>query len=197
MIVSRPQAPTVAVCLAFLRLAAALTCTPPGKAAALQNHRARSRHLMTTILIALALSASFHSAAAQSPSPLQAVLQAERRGCLAYQTRDVQGVRDFLTDDYTLTDAKGVLTTKQDDLDDFLKDRIRYTTFQNANMIVRLYAKTAIVTGQTHVIGVANGSTFDVTVQFTDTLVFLQGRWRLAAGHVSRLPPTQKTVTTP
>ena len=137
---------------------------------------------------AFLLLALFCNASAQSTSQTQAVLEAERLGCLAYQNHDVKGVRDFLVEDYTLTDAKGNVTTKQDDLDDFVKDRIRYTTFRNANMKVRLYSSTAIVTGQTHAVGSANGSSFDVTVQFTDTLVFLRGHWRLAAGHVSRLP---------
>lgn len=115
------------------------------------------------------------------------VLEAERSGCFAYQNHDVEGVRAFLADDYTLTDSKGVVTTKQDDLDDFLKDRIRYSTFENKNMKVRLYPGTAIVTGQTLVKGTAQGKPFDVEVQFTDTLVNLRGHWRLAAGHVSRL----------
>ncbi len=116
------------------------------------------------------------------------VLAAETRGCLAYQNHDVEGVRRFLTEDYTLTDSKGQVTTKQDDLDDFLKDRIRYSTFANKNMKVRLYPGAAIVTGQTVVKGVANRQPFDVEVQFTDTLVWLDGEWKLAAGHVSRLP---------
>ena len=145
----------------------------------------KSKSIAATIL----LLASSCTAFAQPTSPMQAVLEAERLGCLAYQSHDVQGIRDFLTDDYTLTDSKGNVTTKQDDLDDFLQDRIRYTTFQNAKMKVRFYSNTAIVTGQTHVVGSAHGSPFDVTVQFTDTLIFLHGHWRLAAGHVSRLPP--------
>ena len=120
-------------------------------------------------------------------SAADAVLEAERQGCLAYQNHDVEGVRNFLTDDYTLTDSKGVVTTKQDDLDDFLKDRIRYTVFANQNMKVRVYPGAAVVTGQTLVKGNAQGKPFDVEVQFTDTLVYVQGRWRLAAGHVSRL----------
>jgi len=107
---------------------------------------------------------------------------------LAYERHDVRGVREFLTDDYTLTDSRGVVTTKQDDLDDFLKDRIRYTSFRNSNMNVRLYPNAATVIGQTHVEGITNGSSFVVNVQFTDTLVFLHGKWRLATGHVSRLP---------
>ena len=126
-------------------------------------------------------------AAHAQTSPQEAVLQAERTGCLAYQNHDVEGVRAFLTDDYTLTDAHGAVTTKQDDLDDFLKDRIRYTVFANKNMKVRVYHDAAVVIGQTLVKGTAQGKSFDIEVQFTDTLVFTGGRWRLAAGHVSRL----------
>ncbi|HTD96114.1 MAG TPA: nuclear transport factor 2 family protein [Edaphobacter sp.] len=117
----------------------------------------------------------------------EAVIQAELIGCKAYATNSAEGVNLFLADDYTLTDSKGVVTTKQDDLDDFLKSRVHYTTFQNKNMKVRLYPGVAIVTGQTVVKGSAAGKPFDVEVQFTDTLVYLHGHWKLAAGHVSRL----------
>lgn len=122
---------------------------------------------------------------------VNAVLQAERTGCEAYQNNDPEGVRRFLTDDYTLTDSKGTVTTKQDDLDDFLQNRIHYTTFENKNMKVRLYPGVAIVTGQTVVKGTAGKNPFNVEVQFTDTLVYVRGRWVLAAGHVSRLRNTK------
>jgi ketosteroid isomerase-like protein len=125
--------------------------------------------------------------AAPADQIVEAVLQAERTGCKAYQDNDVEGVRRFLADDYTLTDSKGTVTTKQDDLDDFLKHRMHYSTFENRNMKVRLYPGVAIVTGQTLVKGTAGKDPFDVEVQFTDTLVYLHGRWVLAAGHVSRL----------
>ncbi len=118
---------------------------------------------------------------------VNSVLHAERVGCSAYAHNDVEGVRRFLADDYTLTDSKGTVTTKQDDLDDFLQHRIHYTTFENKNMKVRLYPGVAIVTGQTLVKGTAGTKPFDVEVQFTDTLVFVKGQWLLAAGHVSRL----------
>lgn len=118
---------------------------------------------------------------------MESVLQAEREGCRAYETNNVEGVRRFLADDYTLTDSKGQVTSKQDDLDDFLKQRIHYTRFENKNMKVRLYPGAAVVTGQTLVTGTAGKDAVDIEVQFTDTLVFLHGRWVLAAGHVSRL----------
>ena len=119
-----------------------------------------------------------------------AVLQAERAGCSAYEHNSVEGVRTFLMDDYTLTDGHGSVTTKQDDLDDFLKGRIHYTTFVNKNMAVRIYGDAAVVTGQTIVRGTAGGKPVAVDVQFTDTLVKDKGLWKLAAGHVSRLPTT-------
>jgi hypothetical protein len=49
------------------------------------------------------------------------VLAAEVAGCLAYERNDVAGIRRFLADDYTLTDSKGLVTTKQDDIDDVVK----------------------------------------------------------------------------
>jgi ketosteroid isomerase-like protein len=125
--------------------------------------------------------------AASSMPQTESVLDAERAGCLAYEHNSVEGLRSFLEDDYTLTDSKGIVTTKQDDLDDFLKGRIHYTAFFNKGMKVRLYGDAAVVIGQTVVRGTSQGQPFDVEVQFTDTLVRRGGRWRLAAGHVSRL----------
>ena len=44
-----------------------------------------------------------------------------------------------------------------------------------------------VVLGKTHVKGTADGKPFDQVVQFTDTLIKRDGRWQLAAGHVSRI----------
>jgi hypothetical protein len=55
-------------------------------------------------------------------------------------------------------------------------------------MKVRIYGDhTAIVTGKTKIKGNAQGKAMDIIVQFTDTFVKQSDRWRLAAGHVSRL----------
>ena len=45
----------------------------------------------------------------------------------------------------------------------------------------------AVVLGKTRVKGTADGKPFDRVVQFTDTLIKRDGRWQLAAGHVSRI----------
>ena len=65
---------------------------------------------------------------------------------------------------------------------------VEYTAFRNEGMKVRIYGQTAIVTGRTIVQGTTRaGDKIDIEVQFTDTLVLMDGRWRMVAGHVARL----------
>ena len=126
---------------------------------------------------------------AQTPSDESAaVLQAERDGCVAYLRSDADNIAKFLTDDYTLTNSKGEITTAADDIEDARTGRVHYDVFENYDMKVRVYGgHTAIVTGKTKIKGNAQGKPIDIIVQFTDTFVKQSGRWRLAAGHVSRL----------
>ena len=117
-----------------------------------------------------------------------AVLQAERNGCVAYLRGDADKIAKFLADDYRLTNSKGEITTAADDIEDARSGRVHCDVFENYDMKVRLYGDhTAIVTGKTKVKGHAQGKPLDIIVQFTDTFVKQSGRWRLAAGHVSRL----------
>ncbi len=133
--------------------------------------------------------ASIATVLAQTPTDESAaVLQAEREGCAAYLHGDAGKIANFLTDDYTLTNSKGEITTAADDIEDAKSGRVHYDVFENYDMKVRIYDDhTAIVTGKTKVKGNAQGKPIDIVVQFTDTFVKQGGRWRLAAGHVSRL----------
>ncbi len=116
------------------------------------------------------------------------MLQAEHDGCVAYLRGDAEKIANFLTDDYTLTNSKGEISTAADDIEDARSGRVHYDVFENYDMKVRIYGgHTAIVTGKTKVKGNAQGKPIDIIVQFTDTFVKQSGRWRLAAGHVSRL----------
>jgi uncharacterized protein (TIGR02246 family) len=115
-----------------------------------------------------------------------AVLQAERDRCSAYLNGDAEKIANFLTEDYTLTNSKGEISTRADDITDATSGKVRYAEFENYNMKVRLYGdSTAVVTGRTKLKGIYNGKPIDKVVQFTDTLVKQNGHWRLAAGHVS------------
>ncbi len=125
---------------------------------------------------------------AQDSTTEQAVITAERQGCLAYQNNDADKIRKFLTSDYTLTNSKGEITTAADDIADAKTGKVHYDVFENYEMKARVYGDaTAVVTGKTNVQGTSEGKPIDIIVQFTDTFVKQDGQWRLAAGHVSRL----------
>ena len=121
---------------------------------------------------------------------VEAILAYERAACAAYQRNDAAALDSLIHDSYTLTDSKGVITTKADDIRDAKARTVEYSTFHNEDMKVRIYGNSAIVTGRTILQGKAkDGSNVDVEVQFTDTVILVNGRWRIVAGHVSRLKP--------
>lgn len=121
-----------------------------------------------------------------APSPEEDALQFERDCCKAFQEADTATLEKMLTHDFTLTLSNGEVSSRADEMGELRSGKVHYDIFENAGMKVRLYGNdTAVVIGQTRVKGTSDGKAFDHTVQFTDTLVKRDGRWQIAAGHVS------------
>ena len=113
--------------------------------------------------------------------------------CEAYRRNDAAAIDSLIADDYTLTNSRGEITTKSDDLKAARAEETRYSEFRNVDMRPRVYGNTVVVTGRTLIKGKArDGTPFDLALRFTDTVVRLDGRWRLVASHVSRLPSDQR-----
>ncbi len=118
----------------------------------------------------------------------QEVLQFERDACKAFLDADVAALERVLTADFTLTLSNGEVSTRADEINELSTRKVHYDVFENYDMLARLYGNDmAIVLGKTRVKGTADGKPFDRVVQFTDTLIKRDGRWQLAAGHVSRI----------
>jgi ketosteroid isomerase-like protein len=108
----------------------------------------------------------------------------------AYQRNDVSAIDSLVPDGFILTDSRGVVTTKADDLREARNKSIRFTAFRNEGMQVRLYGATAVVTGRTIITGTTKaGDPLDIEVQFTDTITRVNHRWLIVASHVSRIKP--------
>ena len=131
-------------------------------------------------------------ALAQESDEGNAVLQTERDLATAYLKSDADGIAQGVMEDYTLTNSMGKITTRGDDIGEAKKNDPKYEIFENYDMKVRVHGATAVVTGKTHTKGVSGGKPFDFQFQFTDTFVKDGGRWRLLAGHVSKLPAKEK-----
>ena len=116
------------------------------------------------------------------------VLQFERDACKAFLDADPAALQRVLTDDFTLTLSNGEVSTCRNEIDELRSGKVHYDVFENYDMNARIYADdVAVVLGKTHVKGTSAGKLFDRVMQFTDTLIKRDGRWQLAAGHVSRL----------
>jgi ketosteroid isomerase-like protein len=147
-----------------------------------------------TAVFALTFLAGLPLVFAQENDVANAVLQTERVLATAYLKSDADGIAQGVMEDYTLTNSMGKITTRADDIDEARKNDPKYEIFENYDMKVRLHSDTAVVTGKTHTKGVSSGKPFDFQFQFTDTFVKDGGRWRLLAGHVSKLPAKESTA---
>jgi ketosteroid isomerase-like protein len=120
---------------------------------------------------------------AQTPAE-QEVLQFERDACKAFLDADVAALERVLTPDFTL--SNGEVSTRADEINELRDGKVHYDVFENYDMLARLYGDdVAVVLGKTRVKGTADGKPFDRVVQFTDTVIKRNGRWQLAAVHVS------------
>jgi ketosteroid isomerase-like protein len=143
--------------------------------------------MKTATLIVLSVVLTFRLSFAQTPAQ-QEVLKFERDACKAFLDADVSALERVLTPDFTLTLSSGVVSTRADEINELQSKKVHYDVFENYDMLARLYGNdTAVVLGKTRVKGTADGKPFDRIVQFTDTLIKRDGRWQLAAGHVSRI----------
>jgi ketosteroid isomerase-like protein len=144
------------------------------------------------LVFGLTFLTSLMLALAQASDQGDAVLQTERDLAAAYLKSDADGIAQGVMEDYTLTNSMGKVTTCADDISEAKKNDPKYEIFDNYDMKVRVHGDTAVVTGKTHTKGVSGGKPVDFQFQFTDTFVKDDGRWRLLAGHVSKLPTKEK-----
>ena len=143
--------------------------------------------MKTATLIVLLAIAACQFCLAQTPAQ-QEVLQFEHDACKAFLEVDVAALERVLTPDFTLTLSNGEVSTRADEINELHSGKVHYDVFENYDMLARLYGDSvAVVLGKTRVKGTADGKPFDRLVQFTDTLIKRDGRWQLAAGHVSRI----------
>jgi uncharacterized protein (TIGR02246 family) len=118
------------------------------------------------------------------------VLAFETAATGAFLRNDTIAIDTLLTDDVTLILGDGTIQKKADLLREAREEVVKYTRFENVDQVVRFYGpSTAVVTGRTIISGTTkDGSAVEVDVIFTDAIVKEGGKWKFAAGHVSRVP---------
>lgn len=145
--------------------------------------------MKTLVVLAVLVVAFTPFGHAEGDNPEDAVLQTERELTEAYQRSDAAGIERLVMEDYTLTNSRGKITRRSDDLEEARKADPKYEIFENENMKVRVHGDCAVVLGITRAKGTSGGEPFDARFEFTDTFVRDGAQWRLWAGHVTKVSP--------
>jgi ketosteroid isomerase-like protein len=125
---------------------------------------------------------------AASPAADEAAIRrVEQDLCDAIRSGNADAIARLEDETYTLTNTRGVVSTRADDIADAKKGEIRYEEFRNHDTTVRVYGDAAIVLGVTTVKGTANGKPFALDARFTDTYVRRADGWKIAASHATRI----------
>lgn len=116
------------------------------------------------------------------------IRRVEAELCQAFEKGDAEVLRKDLDARFTLTSSTGVVTDFAQNVAEVAQREPTYDVFRNHDQKVRLYGDAAIAMGITTIKGQSGGKPFEGDFQFTDTWVYRDGHWKLAASHASRLP---------
>lgn len=143
-----------------------------------------TRYLACVALFAALVGRGHARDAAQDEREIRRV---EAALCQAFERGDADTLRKHLEARFTLTGSTGGVTDFAQNVAKVAQRDPAYEIFRNHDQTVRLYGDAAIVTGITTIKGQSGGEPFTGDFQFTDTWVYHDGRWKLAASHASRL----------
>lgn len=142
---------------------------------------------MRTVSLLLLTLALASPSPARDRSETEIILQRLHEACEAYETGNAGYLEEFLHADYTLTNTRGVVTNRDQDLAEVRSGDPDYEVFRNHGMRVRIYGDTAVVNGITSLKGTYRGEAFEFDARFTDTLIKHDGRWKLVASQATRI----------
>lgn len=125
---------------------------------------------------------------AQESSPEQQLLQLERDWCAAELKKDADLLGRILADDFTGVTSRGIKLNKTELLKSLMDPDSATNTCSDADVKVRVYGDTAVVTGRGSRSGTYKGKSFkDRQILYTDTFVRKGGRWQVVASHATEV----------
>jgi ketosteroid isomerase-like protein len=123
----------------------------------------------------------------------KALLALERRWMGALQQRDASALSQLVSADFTLVSPR--LVVAAGDRDKYFQHAMRdlsLTSYDFEGLTVRLYGRTAVVSGRLRQSASAAGEDWGGSYLFTDVWVSRDGAWQVVSRHTSTLPPEKK-----
>jgi ketosteroid isomerase-like protein len=123
----------------------------------------------------------------------KALLALERKWMGALQQRDASALSQLISDDFTLVSPR--LVVAAGDRDKYFQHAMRelnLTSYDFEGMTVRLYGRTAVVSGRLRQSAKAAGEDWGGAYLFTDVWVGRDETWQVVSRHTSLLSPEKK-----
>jgi hypothetical protein len=100
--------------------------------------------------------------------------------------KKVDSLKFVLDERLTYIHSNGWVQTKRELIDDLLSGKLSYDKIEVEKDSIRIYSKSAVVTGRGKFTATMGGvtNTFDLT--YTETYVLQKREWKLASRHASR-----------
>jgi hypothetical protein len=99
----------------------------------------------------------------------------------AMTTKNVAFLQEVLAEDLTYTHSNGLFETKKVHIDNIQSGNLVYQSIKVESMSVRVYGKSAVITGIATVGGILKGKEFSLRLRYSDVYVKKKGKWRLVA----------------
>lgn len=104
--------------------------------------------------------------------------------CDAYEAGDGNSLERRITEDFTLTDDKGVVQNRNQVVRSVARRDPVYLAYRSHDQQVSLNGDSATVTGITSLQGHTANTTFAGDYSYTEKWVYIDGRWKLAANEL-------------
>jgi ketosteroid isomerase-like protein len=126
-------------------------------------------------------------------SAQQKILQMEKEYNRAPVSGDASLVERFEASDIIMTAPDGNTANKTRDIEDIRSRKLRATSVDLEDLVVRIYGRTAVVTGRTIMKGAQYGG-MDISGQYRFTDMWAQqsnGNWQIVAWQGTVIPQTK------
>ncbi|MFN7947643.1 MAG: nuclear transport factor 2 family protein [Blastocatellia bacterium] len=141
------------------------------------------KHILTTIILALALTAA---ATAQTADEKQ-VLKLEQQWVEALTKADTAALERIYHNDLTYTHSSGVVDTKASYLAGLKSGNTKYLALDRDEVKVRIYGNTAIVTCKAAIKLLNKEQPVNFTARVLHVYIRQGGRWQMVAHQTTRL----------
>lgn len=123
----------------------------------------------------------------QGTSTEETVAALNKRWMQAYTEGDIDFLERHMSEDYVGTFPDGTVHDKQSEIESVKSGAVKIVEMAPKEMTVRIYGKTAVITGRSHIQATVGGQEMSADFRFTDVWVVQQGEWQAVASQVTRI----------